>query len=123
MGNWTKKRLYNKDFDPKSHYGSDRGIYKITAGKNISYPKKSGKTIYIGKSANLGKRLDDHINNRSSKEAIQAYLRSNTRVYFSIKRVNKHQRRQAMETDELQKHQKIYGMIPICNGRIENKRR
>jgi hypothetical protein len=123
MGNWTKKRLYNKDFDPKSHYGSDKGIYKIMVGKNIPYPKKSGKTIYLGKSGNLGKRLDDHINNRTRKPGLQAYLRSNTRVYFSIKRVNKHQRRQAMETDELQKHQKIYGMIPICNLRKEKKRR
>lgn len=125
MSRWTKPVQIGKKLDPVKQFGEGRGIYRFSTSRNIAYPKKAGKILYIGKSGNLGERISSHLKN-SDRESLKAYIKSrNGKIFISVKRPYPKSRTylKSMEVDALEKHTKEFGMIPICNNRIETKRR
>lgn len=125
MTRWTKPVLVGKKLDPVKQFKEGRGIYRFSTSRNIAYPKKTGKILYIGKAGNLGERISKHLRN-SDRESLKAYIKSeNGKIFISVKRPNPRSRTylKSMELDALNKHFKEFGMIPICNNRNEKKRR
>ena len=61
MSRWTNPVQVSKDFDAIKQFKEGRGIYRFSISRNIAYPKKAGKIVYIGKTGNLGGRIAKHL--------------------------------------------------------------
>jgi len=124
MSRWTNPVQVSKDFDAIKQFKEGRGIYRFSISRNIAYPKKAGKIVYIGKTGNLGGRIAKHLK-KSDRDSLRAYIESGNKIFISVKRPHAKRRTylQSMETDALKQHVKEFGIIPICNNRNEKKRR
>jgi predicted GIY-YIG superfamily endonuclease len=121
---WSKVGLANgktklkmpKSIDSKSKV---KGSYKFEiSGDSIPYPNKNGKTLYIGGTNNLYRRImEQHLKGRSSSPSLQAYLKSKKRVYLWIKRAKGNASDKVLERKERNKHISEYGMKPICDNK------
>ena len=94
-----------------------KGSYKFElSGNSIPYPKKKGKTLYVGGTKNLYRRLiNEHLKGVNSSDSLQAFLNSNKRVYLSVKRAKGRSDDKKLERKEREKHISEYGMKAICD--------
>tara|TARA_B100001175_G_C19112606_1_gene450500 strand:+ start:181 stop:561 length:381 start_codon:yes stop_codon:yes gene_type:complete len=122
MVTWSAKRnLLDSSGKIKIHSKNDKiGVYKIYLNMNtIPYPNRLGNLIYIGKSESRSvyKRLNDYLNTSiTSNPSLTNYILSERYdIKVEITNCNKEERCQKIEKDELRKHMKKYGSLPICN--------
>ena len=114
LANGKTKLKMPKNIGSKSKV---KGSYKFElSGDSVPYPKKKGKTLYIGGTNNLYNRLmNQHLKGRNSSASLQAYLKSKKRVYLWIKIAKGNASDKLLEKREREKHISEYGMIPICD--------
>ena len=116
LANGKKKLNMPKSIDSESKV---KGSYRFEiSSDSIPYPKKNGKTLYIGGTNNLHRRvMEEHLKGKSSSPSLQAYLKSKKRVYLYIKRAKGNSSDKVLERKERKKHISEYGMKPICDNK------
>jgi len=69
-GDWPRARaVLDSNNEVRSCKNSEKiGVYKFTITENITYPKKKGNVIYIGKSESksIYKRIEEHLKKRTN---------------------------------------------------------
>ena len=113
---WTKPILIDKKFDASRIFGDSRGIYQFSISRNIAYPKKSGKIIFIGKHSDLGAIISQHLK-KSSNKSLKSYIKMEKKLYVSVKKPRSKSRTylKMMQDEALTGHINKYGIVPICN--------
>lgn len=98
-------------------YQNTKAVYELISSLPINYNYKISKTIYIGSSKNLYKRLNEYINKKGHTQKIREYLKTNA-VYF---RVIETQHYKKLETILLNEFIDSYGELPLLNTNSSKK--
>jgi len=92
-------------------------VYELLSCEEVNYNYKYGKTIYIGSTKNLYKRLNEYVNKKGHTDKMKEYLLSN-HIYFRIIKTKIYKR---LETVLLNRFIESHGELPLLNSNISKK--
>lgn len=122
VNNYERFEIYFKEEEllvnnNLANYRNVEAVYELLSICPIDYNYKKSKTIYIGSSKNLYKRLNEYINSNGHTLKMKKFLEMNN-IYFRIIKTKNYK---SLETILLNEFIESYGELPLLNTNLSKK--